>query len=70
MKKLIAPKTKQDITEELIYKYIEIQGTKNKQIQEAIYNSAVKEAKSGDKFEILKKVMEFFDNMKKIKGKK
>ncbi len=55
------PLTKTDITDEHIYKYMELKGTKNKSVQETIFNKAKELAHSEEKIDILRYVMDFFE---------
>jgi hypothetical protein len=54
---------KKHVTEDFIYKYMDKAGSKQKHIQEIIYNQAVQAAGTGKPYEVLKQVV-------KIMGKK
>jgi hypothetical protein len=47
-----------NVTEAQIYKYMERAGTKNKKIQELVYEQAAAAAQSGEPYKILRKVVE------------
>lgn len=62
-RKAIRNDLKKHVNEEFIYKYMAKVGSKNKRIQELIYEQATNAAASGDQYKILKEVV-------KILGKK
>jgi hypothetical protein len=56
------------VNEDFIYKYMEKVGTKNKRIQDIIYEQAIGAAESGDQYKVFKQVVKILGNKKpKIK---
>lgn len=56
------------VNEEFIYKYMGKVGTKNKRIQDIIYEQAIGAAESGDQYKVFKQVVKILGNKKpKIK---
>lgn len=62
--KLSKKQLKETITENHIYKYMEQAGTKNKKIQEIIYEQASAAAKDSTPFEILRQVVKILNTQK------
>lgn len=60
----IKPKEKIVVTDQLIYKFMEMNGVKSKSIQETLYNQAVSEAKTDDKKKILLTLSRYFKEIK------
>ena len=56
-KKYTAEDLKKYVNEDFIYKYMSRVGTKNKRIQEIVYEQAVNAAASGDKYKVLREVV-------------
>jgi len=58
---------KKQVNEEFIYKYIGKVGTRDKRIQDIVYEQAVSEAASGDQWKVFKKVVDIMGKRKKKK---
>lgn len=60
---------KKQVNEAFIYKYIEKVGTKDKRIQDIIYEQATGEAASGDQWKVFKKVVDIMGKKKVTRNK-